>query len=70
MAVRLFYNTSSPEKALDILHQYGVEYVILTPYERAYMVPDGYAKFAMLEQMGVLLRVFEIGESVVYQVTG
>ncbi len=68
--VRLFYNTSYPDKALAILRQYQVEYVILTPYERAYMVPEGLAKFSILEDMGVLSKVYESGESAIYQVTG
>ena len=70
LAVRVFYNTSNPDKAMEILHKYAVEYVILTPFERAYMVPDGYAKFVILENMGFLSKVFENGEAAVYQVTG
>lgn len=68
--VRLFYNTTYPDKAIEILRQYQIEYVILTPYERAYMIPEGTAKFSTLEDMGVLSKVYESGESAIYAVTG
>jgi YYY domain-containing protein len=35
-----FYNTPDPEEAWAILQEYGVEYVVLTPYERLYMQPQ------------------------------
>ncbi|MFP4344744.1 MAG: DUF2298 domain-containing protein [Anaerolineales bacterium] len=36
--VSQFYNTPDPEEAWAILQEYGVEYVVLTPYERLYML--------------------------------
>ncbi len=67
-AVREFYNTVSPERAMDILKQYDVEYVILTPYERAYMLPEGESKFMALVAQGWLEIVYQEPEARIYRV--
>lgn len=66
--VRTFYNTQSPDLAEDILERYDVRYVILTPYEQAYMAPEGMSKFPEMLERGVLQVAYEDELSVVYQV--
>ncbi len=67
--VRYFYNGSSPVEAAEILDDYDVSYVIVTPYERAYMIPEAEAKFVALVQQGVLEVVYQDTYSTIYQVT-
>jgi len=43
--VARIYNTPSPSEALDIMREYGVEYVYLGELERLYYEPTGLAKF-------------------------
>ncbi len=43
--VERIYNTPSPQEALDIMREYGVEYVYLGKVERLYYDPVGLAKF-------------------------
>ncbi len=66
--IRNFYNTTSPEEAMKILRLYGVEYVILTPYERAYMLPEGELKFAQMIERGWLEVAYEEPTAKVYRV--
>jgi uncharacterized membrane protein len=67
--VRYFYNGASPEEAIEILDEYDVSYVILTPYERAYMIAEGQAKFAYLVDNHWLDVVYEDASSKIYRVT-
>ncbi|MGC9469076.1 MAG: DUF2298 domain-containing protein [Anaerolineae bacterium] len=66
--VRTFYNTDDAERALRILQMYDVEYVILTPYERAYMESEGLSKFARMVADGWLEIVYQDEEATVYRV--
>jgi YYY domain-containing protein len=68
--VNTFYNTQSPEIALNILKRYEVDYVILAPYERAYMLPEGAGKFERMVERGWLEMVYQDGPSTIYRVTG
>lgn len=43
--VARIYNTSDTQETLDIMRDYGVEYVYLGQVERLYYVPTGLAKF-------------------------
>ncbi|MGC9346754.1 MAG: hypothetical protein ACP5JG_01340, partial [Anaerolineae bacterium] len=65
-----FYNTAVPERALDILKTYDVEYVILTPYERAYMISEGLPKFDVMVQNAWLEIVYQDEASTIYRVIG
>ena len=68
MDIRSFYNTPDPEAAWQILERYEVEYVIMTPYERAYMLPEGEMKFAPMVERGWLEVVYETPEATIYRV--
>ncbi len=67
--IRYFYNGASPAEAAKILDDYDVAYVILTPYERAYMIPEGEAKFEELVHKEVLEIAYQDSYSTIYQVT-
>ncbi|HOU12472.1 MAG TPA: DUF2298 domain-containing protein [Anaerolineae bacterium] len=66
--IRYFYNTMDAGQALKILTRYDVRYVILGPYERAYMMPEGLAKFKEMVERGWLETVYEDELSTVYYV--
>lgn len=68
--IRDFYNTTSPEIARTFLEKYHVSYVVLTAYERAYMLPDGEAKFAEMVARGLLEVVYEEPGAKIYAVVG
>ncbi len=57
--VRTFYSTPYEDEARAILERYGVRYVILTPFERAYMDFDGELKFDRMVRLGWLRVVYE-----------
>ncbi len=66
--VRRFYDTPDPQEARGILRRYGVRYVVVTPYERLRMSPEGEAKFAAMVSQGMLEVAFDDGVSQVYRV--
>jgi YYY domain-containing protein len=66
--IRRFYNTAVPEEAFDVLQRYGVTYVVLAPYERAYMLPEGEPKFAQMVERGWLEVAYQEPEATIYRV--
>ncbi len=66
--VRAFYDTLDPDRALQILERYEVQYVILAPYERAYMLPAGLPKFVEMVANGWLEVVYQDSDSVIFRV--
>ena len=66
--VRNFYNTTSPDVARTLLTKYAVDYVVLTPYERAYMLPEGAWKFTEMVNRGWLRVAYQEPDAVVYAV--
>ncbi len=66
--VRRFYDTADPQEAMEILRRYHVRYVVLTPYERLRITPQGEAKFAAMVEQGKLEVVFDDGAAQVYHV--
>jgi len=68
--IRYFYNTLDATQALAILERYNVQYVILGPYEKAYMFPEGLPKFQTMREQGWLEPVYEDELSTIYQVRG
>lgn len=67
--IRYFYSTTDPYQAMDILRRYHVQYVILTPYDRAYMLPEGLPKFTAMVERGMLEPVYQDEDAVIYKVT-
>jgi uncharacterized membrane protein len=65
--VREFYSTPDPERAWEILQQYGVEYVVVTPYERTIMDERGRRKFEEMVERGWLQVAYRDDDSVVYR---
>ncbi len=57
--VRMFYTTPYEDEAYAILKRYQVRYVVLTPFERAYMDFDGELKFDTMVRRGWLKVVYE-----------
>ncbi len=70
MDINYFYNTIDAESAMTILERYNVQYVILAPYERAYMMPEGLSKFDVMVKRGWLVPVYDDEYSTVYRVVG
>ncbi|MGC9395996.1 MAG: DUF2298 domain-containing protein [Anaerolineae bacterium] len=68
MDINYFYNTTDAETAMKILKRYNVQYVILAPYERAYMMPEGLPKFDVMAERGWLAPVYDDEYSTVYRV--
>ena len=66
--IRSFYNTGNPELARELLRRYQVRYVILTPYEQAYMMPEGLPKFSTMVRRGWLKAVYQQDGATVYEV--
>lgn len=62
------YSTPDPSQALELIRNYGIEYLYVGGVERAYYPAEGLAKFDTLVQQGALARVFETGATVIYQV--
>jgi YYY domain-containing protein len=58
-AVQEIYNTTSVDRAEELLQQYGVEYIVVGGLERAYYLPDGLAKFEEMVSKGLVKRVFD-----------
>ncbi len=63
------YNTLDPARALDILARYGVRYVYVGDYERAYYDPLGLAKFNEMATQGLLQVVYDAQGVRIYEVT-
>jgi YYY domain-containing protein len=68
--VNYFYNTIDAEQAMTILERYNVQYVVLAPYERAYMMPEGLPKFDVMTERGWLVPVYDDEYSTIYRVVG
>ena len=68
--IRVFYNSGSPDRAHEILTRYQVKYVILAPYERAYMLSEGLVKFTTMVELGWLEIVYQDQDSTIYRVVG
>jgi len=68
--IRYFYNTFDSRQGMKILDRYDVSYVILGPYERAYMMPEGLPKFATMVEQSWLEVVYADELSTIYRVIG
>ena len=68
MDIKYFYNGFDAEQAMTILEKYDVQYVILAPYERAYMMPEGLPKFDLMTERGWLEPVYTDEDSTIYRV--
>ncbi|MCY4578731.1 MAG: hypothetical protein OXD31_06745, partial [Chloroflexi bacterium] len=67
-AVQTIYSTPDVTTALELMREYGVEYVYLGHLERIYF-PEGMSKFED-GLGGALERVFDNGETAIYRVWG
>lgn len=66
--VHLLYAGLDEEETLDLLAEYGVDYVYVGQTERNYYPQDGLAKFAAMAERGVLSVAYENPEVTVYRV--
>jgi YYY domain-containing protein len=66
--VRTFYNTSHVAEAEAILERYGVRYVYVGDYERAYYNAVGLAKLNSMVNMGVLRVAYDAQGVTIYEV--
>ena len=68
--VRDCYNTTDVPRAQKILAHYGVRYVYVGDYERAYYDPAGLAKFDQMTAQGLLRVVYDAQGVRIYEVVG
>jgi hypothetical protein len=68
--VRDCYNTTDVRRAQEILAQYGVGYIYVGDYERAYYDPAGLAKFDQMTAQGGLRLVYGAQGVKIYEVVG
>ena len=67
--VNAFYTTLEPVTAAEILRHYGVEYIIVTSYEKArYGETGGLDKFDDMVNAEMLTIVYDEGDATIYQV--
>jgi uncharacterized membrane protein len=66
--VNTFYNVADVALAQDILERYGVRYVYVGAYERAYYDPAGLAKFDAMVEQDILRVVYNGYDVTVYEV--
>jgi YYY domain-containing protein len=64
------YNTPGISYAQEILDRYGVRYVYVGEYERAYYDPVGLAKFDRMAAQGLLRTVYDAQGVKIYEVVG
>ncbi len=65
--VRVFYETTDVARAWDIIARYGVRYVYVGEYERAYYGPEGLAKFDDMAADGLLRVVYSADGVTIYE---
>ncbi len=66
--IRQFYDTGSIDIAVDMLHLYAVEYIIVSDYEAAQARPEGLAKFQRMVDRGLLTTAFAVAGGAIYEV--
>lgn len=68
--VARLYNTTNPDEAMAILHDYDVSYVYVGTQEALYYLPEGLDKFEDMVAAGLLRQVFSNEDVAIYQVVG
>jgi uncharacterized membrane protein len=68
--VSVCYNTESIAEAREILTRYGVRYVYVGGYERAYYSAVGLDKFERMVEGGLLRAVYDARGVTIYEVVG
>jgi len=61
------YNTIDQDRAEELMRGYQVKYIVLGELERIYYQEPGLAKFALMEEQGRLVQVFENSGVTVYR---
>lgn len=62
------YSTVNVAAAMDVLERYGVRYVYVGAYERAYYPVAGLDKFDRMADQGVLRTVYDARGTRIYEV--
>ncbi len=66
--IRQFYNTESIDFAVDLLHLYAVQYIIVSDFEALHATPAGLAKFQRMVDRGLLAVAYAVDGGTIYQV--
>ena len=66
--IRLFYNTTDIDIAVDMLYHYDVKYVVHSGLERVQSSPAGREKFDAMVSQGLLSVAYAIDGGIIYQV--
>jgi YYY domain-containing protein len=69
-AVPAFYGTTEIGFALDFSKRYGVRYIYVGDYERAYYDPVGLTKFDTMVELGLLRLAYDSHGVKIYEVLG
>jgi len=67
--VQGLYETVDAQRCLQVLHHYGVRFIVVGGLERALYSPQGLTKFRVLVRAGRLVEAFRSGADVIYEVT-
>ena len=68
--VSICYGTTRPDEAMEILERYGVGYVYVGAYERAYYSAVGLEKFDRMAEQGMLRVAYDAHGVTIYEVLG
>lgn len=66
--IQQFYNTDSIDVAVDIIHHFGIEYIISSGLEALHSTHEGLEKLDRMVEQGLLSVSFEVEGGKIYQV--
>ena len=66
--IQQFYDSADIDAAVDIIHHFGVKYIISSGLEAAHFSAEGLAKFARMAEAGLLAVAYEVEGGKIYQV--
>ena len=65
--VRLAYETTDVDTAVELMRLYGVTYVVVGELERLNYRSEGLAKFETMSEAGLLNKVYENQKTVIFR---
>ena len=65
--VRLAYETTDVDTAVEVMRRYGVSYVVVGELERLNYGPTGLAKFERMAEAGLLSKVYNNEKTAIFR---